>query len=224
MNGKMIVSKMFIAIGCIFVPFASYGQWWNPLAPKDYNECIIKNMKSGMGEDAVRALQYACIQKYPAPKESQSSINERNKRDERYSKCRIAKDHYKAHMIIGVEARNSYKTNQVLEGIKNFRFDGQSNAVSFQNMNGFGISGIQIGFTTSKNCHKEIEDYAYSAYCTGSRGTENGVASHSFGSLSCSNIPKEAKSMGICKIGYSPFYDQFNDSLVEFLEINGYCN
>jgi hypothetical protein len=216
--------NIFLAALSLLLPLISYGQWWNPLAPKDYNECFIKNMKEGMGEDAVRALQYACIQKYPAPKESQSSINEKNKREERYKKCRIDKDDYKTHMHLAIGARESYKTSQVLEGVKNFQYDGQFNTVSFQNMNSFGISGIMVGFTKSKQCHAEIKDYAYSTYCTSYRGTESGVASKSFGSLSCGNLPREAKSMGFCTIGYSPFYNKFNDSLVDFLETNGYCN
>jgi hypothetical protein len=219
-NGRNI----FLAALSLLLPLISYGQWWNPLAPKDYNECIIKNMKEGMGKDAVEALQSACIEKYPAPKESQSSINQRNKREERYKKCRIDEDHYKVHIHLTIGEREPAKTSQVLEGVKNFKYDGQSNTVSFQNMNSFGISGIMLGFTNSKQCYAEIKDYTYSTYCQKNySGTESGVASQSFGSLRCGNLPREAKSMGFCKIGYSPFYDKFNDSLLDFLERYGYC-
>jgi hypothetical protein len=33
--------------------------------PKDYDECVLENVKSGMGETAVSAIQQSCAVKYP---------------------------------------------------------------------------------------------------------------------------------------------------------------
>ena len=41
-------------------------QWWNPFAPKNFDECILDKVKEGMGEDAVRAVQYACAAQFRA--------------------------------------------------------------------------------------------------------------------------------------------------------------
>ncbi len=160
------VRNSFLAALSLLFPLIAYGQWWNPLAPKDYNDCIIKNMKEGMGENAVRALQYACIQKYPAPKESKSEIEERTRKEQRYKKCRVETDHYKHYMYFSIDGRNPAKTNQLLDNLKNLNYDSQANSISFQNMNDFGVSAVLIGFTKAKQCQAEIKDYTYSTYFT----------------------------------------------------------
>jgi hypothetical protein len=80
-----------------------------------------------------------------------------------------------------------------------------------------------VGFTNAKQCHQKTEDYRYSTYCNAGF-TERGVASSAFGTLICGELPREAKGMGFCPIGYSPMYNQFNESLLDFLERNNYCN
>ena len=196
-------------------------QWWNPLEPKDFDECVIKNLKSGMGEEAVNALRFSCMQKYP-PKTSAAEQLASKKIDEKYKKCRIEKD-YKTHQFLTLGVRNSYKTSDVISKLKTFKYESAFDRVSFQNMNSFGISGVMVGFTTDKQCHQKIEDYRFSTYCN-TGFTERGVASSAYGSLNCGQLPKEAKAMGFCPIGYSPLYNQFNDSFLDFLESNNYCN
>jgi hypothetical protein len=196
-------------------------QWWNPAAPKDYDDCVIKNLKSGMGEEAVRALQFSCMQKYPQKTTAAEKLAEK-KAEERYKKCRIERDHYKTHMFISLEARDNIKTNEILSKLKSFKYDGAANRVSFQNINSFGISGVMVGFTSAKQCHQKTEDYRYSTYCNAGF-TERGVASSAYGTLNCGELPREARALGFCPIGYSPMYNQFNESLLDFLEKNNYC-
>lgn len=200
----------------------SYAQWWNPLEPKDFDECVIKNLRPGMGDEAVKALQYSCMQKYP-PKTTAAEKLAEKKAEEKYKKCRIEKDHYKTHMFLALGSRNSYKTSEIIAKIKTFKYDGTLDKASFQNMNSFGISGVMVGFTTDKQCPQKTDDYRFSTYCN-TVSTESGVASSAYGSLSCGQLPKEAKAMGFCPIGYSPMYNQFNESLLDFLEKNNYCN
>lgn len=200
----------------------SYAQWWNPLEPKDFDECVIKNLKSGIGEEAVKALRYSCMQKYP-PKTTAAEKLAEKKAEEKQKKCGIEKDHYTTHMFLSLGSRNTYKTSEIISKFKTFEYDGTSNKVSFQNMNSFGISGIMVGFTTDKKCPQKTDEYRFSTYCN-TFSTERGVASSAYGSLSCGQLPKEAKVMGFCPIGYSPMYNQFNESLLDFLEQNSYCN
>lgn len=218
---KSVLSTLLF-FNFLITPLSVYAQWWNPLAPKDYDDCVIKNLKSGMGEDAVRALQYSCMQKYP-PKSTAEEIIADKKADERYKKCGLDKDHYKTHMFLALGSRASYKTSEILSKLKTLKYDGTSNKVGFQNMNSFGISGVMVGFTTDKQCPQTTDAYQYSTYCN-SYTTESGVSPNAYGSLSCGQLPKEAKALGFCPIGYSPMYNKFNESLLDFFETNQYCN
>ena len=222
-NREQVIWTSLILMTFVGIPSVSNAQWWNPLEPKDSNECIIKNMKEGMGEDAVRALQYACIQRYPAPKATATEIASRSKLDERYKKCGLDRYHYKNHMYFALDGRNKNKTNEILNKLQSLKYNPQTNAVSFQNMSSVSISGVMLGFTSKKQCLSDTESYDYTTYCnTGS--TETGVGQNSYGSMRCGALPKESKTMGTCKIGYSPFYNQFNESLLDYFEISGYCN
>jgi hypothetical protein len=214
--------SILIILNLLLASSTSYAQWWNPLAPKDYDDCVIKNLKSGMGEDAVRALQYSCMQKYP-PKSTAAETIAEKKVDEKYKKCGLDREHYKNHMFFALGSRSSYITSEIISKIKTFKYDGSTNKVGFQNMNSFGISGVMVGFTTNKQCPQTTEEYQYSTYCS-SHSTESGVAPSAYGSLSCGQLPKEAKAMGFCPIGYSPMYNKFNESLLDFKENNNYCN
>jgi hypothetical protein len=219
-----IKSIFFVLFSFIFFTThsISFSQSWNPFEPKDFDECIIKNLKPGMSDEAVKALQYSCIKKYP-PKSSDAEKLVEKKLDERLKKCRLEKDHYKTHMFLAIGKIDSYKTSEIISKLKTFKYDGSLDKVGFQNMNPFGISGVAIGFTNDKQCPQKAEDYRFSTYCTDGF-TERGVASNAYGFLSCGQLPKEAKAMGFCPIGYSPMYNQFNESLLDFLEKNKYCN
>jgi hypothetical protein len=175
-----------------------------------------------MGDEAVKALQNSCMQKYP-PKASAAELLMYKNRANRYSKCNVEQDHYKKHKFINLGWRNSYKTNEVISKLKNLKYDRSLGNVSFQNMNSFGISGVAVGFTVNKQCPQKTEDYQFSTYCT-NNSSESGVAASAYGSLVCGQLPNEAKAMGFCAIGYSPIYDPYNESILDFLEKNSYCN
>jgi len=216
---KIII--FLVACNSLLVPNLVHAQWWNPLAPKDFDDCVIKNLKSGMGEEAVRALQYSCMQKYPS-KESAAEKMAAQKLDARYQKCNLDKNHYKDHIFIPIGGANRGRTSFILSNLKEYEYNSGSNSVEFQNKNAFGMSGVMVGFTNSKSCSSEIGDYKFSMYCA--KGTtKDGVSSGAYGYLNCGAIPKSAKSMGTCLIGYSPQYDKFNDSLLAFMESNGDC-
>ena len=213
---------VFFLLSTTVVALEAKSQWWNPLAPQNFDDCVLKNLKQGMGEDAVRALRQSCYNKFPQAT-AQDTKQEREKKN-RYLKCSLDEKHSKNWMFFGADPSNKvfWRTTEILNQLRERSYDSAKNTVSFQNMNDFGISMVQVGFTKSKQCPETAKDYAYTTFCGGG-STRWGVGVVSFGSLSCGQLPKAAKSMGYCLIGYSPIYDQFDDSLLEFKERNGYC-
>lgn len=220
-NIKTTLVTIF-SFNCFATNSISHAQWWNPLEPKDFDECMIKNLKSGMGEEAVKALRYSCMQKYPPNTTVAEKLAEK-KTDEKYKRCNLEKNHYQNHIFFGIGRTHNAITSQIVNKLKTLKYDGNMNDVSFQNMNSFGISGVMMGFTSDKQCSQRTEDYRFSTYCK-TVSTERGVASNAYGSLSCGQLPKEAKVLRFCPIGFSPIYNQFNESLLEFYETNNYCN
>ena len=128
----------------------SFAQWWNPLEPKDFDECVIKNLKSGMGEDAVTALRYSCMKKYP-PKVSEADKLAAQKSEEKFKKCRIEKDHYKTHMFLALGDRDSYKTSEIISKLKTFKYESALDKVSFQNSISFNSFSCFWNFFKTSN-------------------------------------------------------------------------
>jgi hypothetical protein len=182
-------------------------------------------MKEGMSEQAVRAVQHACFEKYPT-KEDKKVKAESLAKEAEYKKCRIKSDHWKTQLIIGINDSNSYylaHTHTILERLKSRKYDTVKNTIGFQNANNFGISAVQIGFTKAKSCPSKMEEFSYSTYCR-SHTTQDGVGQNAYGTLYCGDLPREARSLGYCFVGYSPIYNQFDDSLLTFLKSEKYCN
>jgi hypothetical protein len=200
------------------LPGIAIGQWWNPFEPKDYNECIIKNMKHGMSEEAITTLKQACIRKYPTPE-----FKERIKKEDRYRKCGIKMYDYSKYQLLSIDGKGSNKTRVLLENLKYVKYWSEVNTLSFNNMNQFGVSALLIGFTKSSQCYPDSSDYSYTTFCTMQGKTENGIPKGTFGYLQCEATPIAAKSMGYCVLGFSPIYNRFDDSLLHFMEKNGYC-
>jgi hypothetical protein len=207
-----------LIFGFFFYNNNAFAQWWNLSEPKDFDECIIRNMKSGMGDEAVRAIRRSCINKYP-PKADLKKIE----LDARYKKCKIESDHMRNHMFLSVDpsSSTSLQAANVISKFESRSF--KDSYISFQNKNSFGISGVLLGFTKSKQCTNVISDFKYTAYCTATN-TNEGISSNSYGSLWCRSLPSESKSMGYCMIAFSPRYNQFDNSFLNFSERNGFCN
>lgn len=49
------------AAACAFLPSPAMAQWWNPLAPKTYDECILKNMKGVTSDSAADMITLSCL-------------------------------------------------------------------------------------------------------------------------------------------------------------------
>jgi hypothetical protein len=213
--------KKIILFFAVMMPIELLAQSWNPFAPRDYNDCILKNLKEGMREDAVRAVQFACTEKYPTP-EDKSIASGLKALEARKKKCKYKDEFTTNHTFIGIELkRNQQVTQAIINKIKSLKLE-NNNLLHFQNMNNFGLSGLSIGFINAKQCPLDISSYNYTTNCFSDKN--NGVAPTSYGGLPCGSLPPEAKSMPMCVIGFSPIYPSYGHTLLEFLEDNGYCN
>jgi hypothetical protein len=211
--------KLFFLALNLFLATEINAQWWNPLAEKTYDDCVLENIKDSMGEDAVLAVQRACYSKY-----GENSKNQRPKSDPEAKKredCGVNSDTYKSWISFSNEKGNNNNefTISVLDKIATRSYDTKKNVFEFQNNNNFGISGVKLGFTKSESCGT----YAVSTFCSSSR-TTSGVGSSSYGKLSCNYVPSDIGEYGYCVTGYSPVYDQFDWSIYEFGKNNGYCD
>lgn len=196
-----------------------YAQWWRS-EPKDFNECILKNVKSGMSGDAVDAVKYACYAKFPQALGGVEKADEKSKA-KRYERCGLEGGWRDSLQYLTIESANPSRTTQVLGKIKEVGFQKVSGVLEFQNSNDFAIRGLMLGLTSSKSCHNKLDLYQFTTYC---RAVESVVSANSYGKLQCGSLPSRARALGVCVVGYSPNYSYYGDDFLEFLESNKYCS
>jgi hypothetical protein len=192
-----------------------YAQWWNPLGPGNFNDCVLQGMKGVSSDDAARAIQYACAKKYPPEK----SMEETSK-EALLKKCGLSPRHWEKHMFFRVDGRHSLIATPIVEKINVLNFGGD--ALRVQNKNAFGISGVRLGFTKERNCPTKPVDFAAEIYC--SKGdTKAGIAANAIGNFQCDPTPREVRVFGYCVTAFSPSYNQFGDDLPNFMNKRGMC-
>jgi hypothetical protein len=222
--GFNICQMLLMSLAFLFVTSVN-AQWYNPFAKKTAEDCVLEKIKDTRGEDAVRALQQSCYSKYDSASSSPADDAAYKAKNKRLERCGLRQDSYNNHIYFSNVFFNSPKNSFYLGNIKRANYDKSRNTVEFQNNNNIGISGVMVGFTKAKQCSDSKDGYEVITYCKAQGyGTKSGVSPNSFGVANCGNVPKDAASLGFCVVGYSPIYDQFDDSLLEFSERNGYCN
>jgi len=193
---------------------------WSLFGPSTYDECILDKLDSAMSDTQVAIIMNACQSMFPSKKiEKKATEAPPQKID--YESCGLDPDHWKTRMLFPMDYFGSV-TYEILERLKNTTYDATKNTIGFQNKNDFGISAVKIGFTSSSKCPRKAEDYAYSTICQ-SISTDIGVPQNTYGTLQCGLLPLEAARLSLCHIGYSPVYDQFDNSLLTFLKSKKYC-
>ena len=219
------VCQLMIIILSIFFTSSVSAQWYNPFAKKTAEDCVLEKIKDTRGEDAVRALQQSCYSKYDSASTSSEDDTAYKAKNKRLERCGLKQDSYKNHIYFSNVFFYSSKNAFFLGNIKRTNYNRAKNTIEFQNNNNIGISGVMIGFTKAKQCSDNKDGYEVITYCKAEGyGTTSGVSPSSFGIANCGNVPKDAASLGFCVVGFSPIYDKFDDSLLEFSERNGYCN
>ena len=215
----MFLSKGALAVLGCGLAFAAHAQWWNPLAPKTLDECILQNMKGVTSNDAATLVAQACARQFP-PAESE----EGKKKKKLLDTCGLDADHWKTRIVFTIDSkRNPAKTSEIGRNLKKVSFNSQMTSLKLQNNNNFGLSTVMVGFVRSKTCPTIISEYEATVVC-GNPSTNGGIGPNSYGTFACNEVPIEVRGYGICVIGISPIYDQFNDDLQNWMMANGYCN
>lgn len=221
MQQSIIINKILflLTLTSSLITNSANAQWWNPLGPKTYEDCLLQNMKEGMSDLSAKLVINACQNKFKTEEEKKEEIkwqNEQQQLAERYKKCGLDKYATKRPMF------TNESTNPIINKLTQIKYDTKSNSISFQNSNNFGISAVALGFIKGKACPKKLDDYTFSTFCSRIDSTQ-GVSPSTYGTLACGTIPKEALSLGYCIFGFSPTYNKFDDSLLEFYEKNDFC-
>lgn len=166
-----------------------------------------------MGDAAVRAVAVACRNQYPL----RSELKPRDDRgvDARWDACDNERPPDGARVFFPIDSIAGQMSD-----LTERNWDSKTRTISFQNKNSFGISGLRIGFTNSKSCSENIQDYRFTIWC-GDRYSS--VAARSYGSLSCGPVPDEAKKMGYCFLGLTPTVRETPEFWIDFYEQNGLC-
>ena len=209
--------NILIAIG-LGLSIQANAQWWNPLAPKTMEECILQNMKGVTSNDAAGLVAQACARKFP-----KEESEEGKKKKKLLERCDLDADSWKSRYLFSIDGKlNPEKSKEFVSKIKRLSFNAQKNSLRLQNNNSFGLSTVQIGFSRGKTCSDNINDYEATVVC-GNALTTAGIGPNSYGTFACNEVPHEVSGYGFCVIGISPIYDQFNDDLPNWMLANGYC-
>lgn len=64
------LSWLVFASFALIAPPQAQAQWWNPLAPKTYEDCVLKGMKGVSGDTAAMSVMGACRKKFPVKEDT----------------------------------------------------------------------------------------------------------------------------------------------------------
>ncbi len=208
---------------------------WTLFGPKNYDECILQNMKGVTDKTAAELIMMSCSNKFsndykPSKEEQAATLRAEQAKlatellqKKRAAKCGISITSNGDFELKELRLGNEYEesTSQYLNLIKNAQFDKGMQKISFQNNNKFGVVALRIGFIKGKVCSNDSTAYEAIVSCTGYRS--GAVTPSSYGSLSCDRSPSNAGQYGYCLIGIAPQVQDLNDQL-DFFETRGMCN
>lgn len=213
-------------IGLAF-PNAVLAQWWNPFGPSNYEDCVLEGMKTARNRDAVRAVRYACLEKFPPKSRSKKEIEAESAREEELrKKCKIPED-ADENSLLGINS----KRPRIIDAVNNLtRLKLENSAygspkISFQNRNDFSVTSVAIGFTNKKQCPTESDspDYEATVICADTNFAARGVGAGTYGSLLCQDEAKNFQ-MGYCAVGIRVEDPVSRNDLAQILNRYGLCD
>jgi hypothetical protein len=80
------LSWLVFASFALVAPPQALAQWWNPLAPKAYEDCVLKGMKGVSGDQAANIVAAACRGKFPLKKDGATCYSYRSLNKEEQEK------------------------------------------------------------------------------------------------------------------------------------------
>jgi len=209
----------------LFSPAAT-AQWWNPFGPKSYEDCVLEGVKTAKTRDAVTAVQYACLEKFPPKGRSDREISrEAEQLSALAKKCRLPDD-ADGKSVIGV-SKERPQIQRAVNNLTNLKFGNQSGVprISFQNRNHFSVTVVALGFTRSKSCPVEGTSREYEAVviCADWSPYPTGIGAGLYGTLTCQ---KEANSfsIGYCPVGLRVENPYSRVDLAKVLDRYGLCD
>ena len=222
--------KLFFLAGSLLTPtFAMAGLF----GPSNFNDCVLEGLKTAKTEFAIKALYSTCASKFPS-KESTATPSvtpEEARRLSLIKKCRLTESEDRGEtgtfLVKDFPTLSSAVlklTSQKLAQGKGAYSD--SDTISFQNNNSFGISGVALGLGLRKglgSCSWRSEDYKAVIYCN-SYSVNSGVAADSYGSISCPNSTRDFPKENYCIVGVRPAYDRISQGLASAMVRMELCN
>lgn len=202
-------------------------QWWNPFGPSTYEDCILEGMKTARNRDAVSAVQYACLEKFPPKSRSMGEVETGSARMEALrKKCKIPKKS-DGKTLLGINS----KRPRIVDAVNNLtrlKLDLPvygSPKISFQNRNDFSVTAVALGFTAKRQCptDSDSKDYEAIIVCADGSAIERGVGAGTYGSLLC---PEEAKNfqMGYCAVAVRVEAPMSRDEMVQIMDRYKLCD
>lgn len=128
---------------------------WNPFGPKNFEDCVLQNMKGVTSDAAAAHIRMACIKKFPRQPEQEKSAP-----TTRYGYPRID--------IWDYEYSSKIFENIGLGKTRKNQYGGIEIVVT--NKNNFGLTGIYIGTLKNKKsvtCSLDKSDYKEIYECSG---------------------------------------------------------
>lgn len=133
----MSLSKFLLLAPLFFLHFSASA--WNPFGPKNFDDCIIKNMKGVTSDTAAISIRHACRQKFP--ENAPSKVQEPTTRAG-YPRLDIWDKPYNRRVFENINVGRT-RSNQ---------YGGFEMTVT--NKNEFTITGIYIGIPSGKSSGK----------------------------------------------------------------------
>ncbi len=128
---------------------------WSPFGPKNFDDCIIENMKGITSDAAAGSIRMACRQKFPAKVDPTPAVD-------------ISRAGYPRVDVWG----NNYPTI-AFSNITTGRFQSTQYGgiwLPVTNKNNFDLTGIYLGILKNKNqnlCTRDKSDYSEIFECSG---------------------------------------------------------
>lgn len=155
---------------------------WSIFGPKNYDECILDNMKDVKTDQAANAVAYACASKFPSdtknqkPKKLRCNGEEVDPNEYSISEFDVPNKYGVLRIVrLAWEPLNSYSSETV------FR-------VYIQHSYPYSIQGLYLQGFTSKN----KEDATY--WCSGR------IEPNAVGSAVCQNVQRSSKTFSVSKV------------------------
>lgn len=212
-------SVMLVAtLGAVSAP--SEANWFGFGEPKSLEDCLLKHVDKGMSDAAVNAIIYSCSEKFPSESDKSHSKNKKL-----LEKCRLSSVKPGTQIYLYNQRDAKPAARDTVQGVANNvvieEFEPVNGKLKIHNKSSMNLGGLAIGFTKTKTCPDELKAYAAISHCS---AVQSGINALGYGAMQCQEIPKSARKLGYCVVGFTPRYDRFDlTTLAKILDDRNLC-